>query len=103
MILPSRAITPPPTGFTFLTNHAHVLILIARESDLRMRELATEVGITERAVQRIVEDLSTAGYLLVTKDGRRNRYQVVKDKPLRHSVEGHCSVGDLIGFVNRPS
>ena len=103
MILPSRAITPPPTGFTFLTNHAHVLILIARESDLRMRELATEVGITERAVQRIVEDLSTAGYLLVSKNGRRNRYQVVKDKPLRHRVEGHCSVGDLIGFVNRPS
>lgn len=87
-------------GFTFLTNHSHVLLLIAVNSEMRMREIAAAVGITERAVQRIIDELSAAGYLLVTKDGRRNRYQVVPEKPLRHPVEGHCTIGELIRFVH---
>lgn len=89
-------------GFTFLTNYAHVLLLIARESDVRMRELANTIGITERAVQRIVEDLTTSGYLTVTKEGRRNHYQVRADKSLRHPLTQHCSVSDLIYFMNSP-
>jgi len=89
-------------GFGFLTNYAHVLLLIARESDVRMRELANTVGITERAVQRIVEDLTSSGYLTVTKEGRRNHYEVLADKPLRHPLAQHCSVGDLIRFMNCP-
>ena len=87
-------------GFTFLTNHAHVLLLIAVNPEMRMREMAISVGITERAVQRIIEELGTAGYLIVTKDGRRNRYSVMKDRPLRHPVEGHCTIGELIQFVH---
>ncbi len=63
-----------PHEFTFLTNYAHVLLLIASDPSILMRELASQIGITERAVQRIVDDLTTAGYLVVTKDGRRNRY-----------------------------
>jgi predicted transcriptional regulator len=89
-----------PLGFTFLTNHAHVLIVIAREADVRMRELAAEVGITERAVQRIVDDLTSSGYLFVTKEGRRNHYKVQGGLPLRHVIERHCTIGELIDIVN---
>jgi len=85
--------------FTFFTNYAHVVLLIANDPNVLMRELAAHVGITERAIQRIVEDLTTAGYLIVTKDGRRNRYKVRLDSPLRHQLERHCSVGDLIDVV----
>ncbi len=87
-------------GYTFLTNHAHVLLLIAHDREMRMREMALSVGITERAVQRIVDDLSTSGYLTVTKQGRRNRYQIATQKPLRHAIEAHCTTGDLIRFVH---
>lgn len=87
-------------GFTFLTNHSHVLLLIAANPEMRMREIAVAVGITERAVQRIIDELSASGYLQVTKDGRRNRYQVMTEKPLRHPVEGHCTIGELIHFVH---
>ena len=92
--------SPAKPGFTFLTNHSHVLLLIAANPEMRMREMALAVGITERAVQRIIEELSASGYLLVTKDGRRNRYEVVRDRPLRHAVEGHCTIGELIRFVH---
>jgi DNA-binding transcriptional regulator PaaX len=90
-------------NFSFLTNYAHVLLLIAKESDVRMRELASTVGITERAVQRIVEDLTASGYLHVTKEGRRNHYEVLSDKSLKHPLVKHCSVNDLIQLVNRPN
>ncbi len=89
-----------PTGFTFLTNHAHVLLLISRNGDIRMREMSITVGITERAVQRIVEELSIAGYLVVSRVGRRNHYQVVLELPLRHPVEADRSIGDLIQLIN---
>jgi DNA-binding IclR family transcriptional regulator len=98
----SRAVgtlDPNPPGFVFLTNHAHVLLLIARETDLRMRELATEVGITERAIQRIVEELTASGYLIVTKDGRRNRYQVREELSVGHRVASRRTVGELVRFV----
>ncbi len=100
ILTPGTTKYAPPAGFTFLTNHSHVLLLIAVNPEMRMREIAVSVGITERAVQRIVDELSAAGYLHVTKDGRRNRYQVMTDKPLRHPVEGHCTIGELIHFVH---
>ena len=83
-------------GWTFLTNHSHVLILLAREPDLRLRDVAERVGITERAVQRIVADLEEAGILTRSRDGRRNRYEVHAGQPLRHAIEGHRTVGDLL-------
>ncbi len=64
-----------------------------------MRDMALRVGITERAVQRIIEDLAEGGYLLVEREGRRNRYQLVERLPLRHPVEAHCEVAGLIDFV----
>jgi DNA-binding Xre family transcriptional regulator len=99
---PGHAIPQTAAGWTFLTNHSHVLLLIAAMPDARMRDLALRVGITERAVQRIIEDMAEAGYLKVFKEGRRNTYEVVHSKRLRHSVEGHCTIGDLIDFVGKP-
>jgi len=69
---------PEPT-WTFLTNHAHVLLAIAAEPQIRIRDIAVQVGITERAAHRIVADLEGAGYLKVTKVGRRNEYSVLRD------------------------
>jgi len=88
-----------PNGWTFLTNHAHVLFCIARDPEVRLRDLALRVGITERAVQRIVTDLEDRGYLGISKNGRRNRYQVHSDLPLRHPIERHCQVQGLIDLI----
>jgi hypothetical protein len=85
--------------FTFFTNHTHVLVAIAHKPDVRMREIATTVGITERAVQRIVDDLTNSGILVVSKDGRRNRYEIQPDVALRHELSKHRKVGDLIRFI----
>lgn len=89
----------PITSWTFLTNHSHVLISIAENPEARMRDIADRVGITERAVQRIIEDLTEAGYLRVEKMGRRNRYAVLVRKHLRHPVEEHVQIGDLLRII----
>jgi DNA-binding transcriptional ArsR family regulator len=86
-------------AWTFLTNHAHVLLCIAQDGESRMRDMAERVGITERAVQRIIDDLTTAGYLKVERDGRRNRYQINPGLHMRHPVEAHCEVSGLIELV----
>lgn len=86
--------------FTFLSNHSHVLLLLAGEPDLRLRDLAERVHITERAVQKIVADLESAGVITREKDGRRNRYVVHREQPLRHPVEAHRTVADLIKMVH---
>lgn len=86
--------------WTFLTNHAHVLLLISHDADLRMRDVAEQVGITERAVHRIVHDLTEAGYLEVEKHGRRNHYAVKRSLPLRHPVERGVRVSDLLSLLD---
>lgn len=88
-------------SWTFLTNHAHVLFCIALDPEVRLRDVAARVGITERAVQRIVTDLEAAGYLLVAKEGRRNRYTVRADLPLRHPIERHRPVKALIELASQ--
>jgi predicted transcriptional regulator len=95
----SNGSEPRPNSWTFLTNHAHVLFCIARNPEVRLRDLALQVGITERAVQRIVTDLEDGGYLGISKQGRRNRYQVRSELPLRHPIERHCRVQGLIELV----
>lgn len=89
--------------WTFLGNHAHVLICLAREGDLRVRDLAAQVGITERAVSGILSDLVAGGYLSVEKDGRRNRYQVQANHPLRHPVEAGVTLAELLDLMSRGS
>ena len=88
-----------PADWTFLTNHGHVLLCLAQEPQLRIRDLASKVGITERAVQRIISELVREGYLKKAREGRRNHYQLVLGRPLRHSVERHRVIDDLIEMV----
>lgn len=97
-----KAVAPPRSeaNWTFLTNHSHVLICLAAEPDLRLRDVAERVGITERAVQRIVADLEAAGVLTRSREGRRNQYLVNSATQLRHSLEAHRSVADLLKMVN---
>ena len=92
---------PNGPDWTFLSNHAHVLLCIAKEPELRLREMAHRVGITERAVQRIVADLEEGGYLSRSRAGWRNRYAVHPDRPLRHSVESHREVRVLLNLILR--
>src|SRR5580704_6864753 len=89
-------------GWTFLSNHSHVLLCVAREPEVRLCEVAHRVGITERAVQRIVADLEGEGYLSRSRVGRRNRYEAHLDRPLRHSVESHHEVGVLLNLILGP-
>lgn len=88
--------------WTFLTNHAHVLILLHGEPELVLREVAARVGITERAVQRIVQDLEEEGFLRRHKIGRRNQYEVLAKHPLRHPIESHRKIGDLLKLMEKP-
>ncbi len=87
------------SGWTFLSNHAHVLICLTLDPAQRVREVAQRVGITERAVQKILSELEAAGYLTRHRDGRRNTYSIHTAKPLRHPIESHRSVGDLIDAI----
>ena len=93
----------PEPSWTFLTNHAHVLLAISAESQIRIRDIAAQVGITERAAHRIVSDLEVAGYLKVSKIGRRNEYSVVRNLPLRHPAERHHRIGDLLKILAHDS
>jgi len=92
-------VLPEAAPWTFLTNHAHVLLCLARQPDLLLREVAAQVGITERGVQKIVTDLEAAGLLTRTREGRRNTYEINGNQHLRHPIEAHCTVEGLIRFV----
>lgn len=91
---------PERGGWTFLTNHAHVLLCLARDSTMRMRDLASEVGITERAIQDIISDLEAAGYVERVRTGRRNSYQIDEGLHLRHLIEQHKTIADLIKAIH---
>ncbi len=83
----------------FVTNHAHVLEAIATDPTIRIKDVATTVGITERTAAQSVGDLEEAGDLTKTRDGRRNRYEVHEELPLRHPQHSHRTVGELIRFL----
>lgn len=91
--------TAASPGWTFLSNHGHVLICLAKYPDSPLRDVAARVGITERAVQRIVAELEAAGYLTRFREGRCNRYRIHRDEPLRHALEEHHTVGQLLDSV----
>lgn len=90
-----------PARWTFLSNHSHVLICLHREPDLTLREVADRVGITERSVQRIVSELEEGGFVRRVRDGLRNRYRFRESARLRHPIESHCTIGDLLEMVER--
>jgi len=85
--------------WTFLTNHAHVLVCLAAGGDPRLRDVAERVGITERAVQKILADLEREGLVTRRREGRRNRYELHLDQPLRHPLETRCPVRRLVRLV----
>ncbi len=90
------------TRWTFLTNHAHVLLCLATSSSLPMRNIAEAVGITERAVQQIISDLDHAGYIKRSREGRCNTYSIQSRKFLRHPLESHRTIDDLIRMIGQP-
>jgi hypothetical protein len=87
------------TDWTFFSNHGHVLLSIARDPDIRTREIAAGVGITERTAQQIVGQLVEAGYLTRTREGRRNHYEIHPELPLRHPMERDTSVGAILSLL----
>lgn len=97
MVVTSNEI--PTSRWTFLTNHGHVLIAIARDPGARLRDVAERVGITERAVQGIVSDLVDTGYVERIRVGRRNQYSVRDNLPFRHPLEQDHMVGELVRML----
>lgn len=86
-------------SWTFLTNHAHVLLCLTRSPEARVREVAEDVGISDRMVQLVLNDLEEAGYLARRRVGRRNAYEVIGG-PLRHPLEQEHQVGDLLAVLS---
>jgi predicted transcriptional regulator len=87
------------TEWSFLTNHAQVLVCIAHDPGVRLRDIAATVGITERSAYSIVTDLTAAGYVVKNKDGRRNRYQVQSHLPLREAITRERTIGDVLDVL----
>ena len=85
--------------WTFLTNHAAVYLLIARDPDALVRDIATKVGLTERSVLAIIKDLADEGYLEIDRVGRRNHYRLSPDQPLRHPAWRSHQVAELLNLL----
>ena len=94
----SRAVDDKP--WTFVTSHTQVLLCMARDPDVRLRDVADTVGITERAAQRILADLVEAGYVERARVGRRNRYTINPDLAMRHTSQQGYEIGDLLNLLN---
>lgn len=92
-----------PGSWTFLTNHAHVLLALHRDPDLRQRDIARLVGITEGAVQRILNELEHTGYLSIERVGRRNHYEVKTNARLRHPLDAGHTVGEVLNSLRPES
>jgi len=88
--------TEDPKTWTFLTNHAQVLLCLAETPDIRLRDVAERVGITERATQRILAELIGGGYVKTERVGRRNRYTVDRQHAMRHSAQLGHEIGALL-------
>ena len=83
-------------SWTFLSNHGHVIVQLSKNPDIKLAELAQVIGVTERHISSVINDLRDAGYIRVIKEGRKNRYQVVLEMPLRHSAESHKTIQDVL-------
>ncbi len=86
-------------SWTFFTNHTHVLIVLSQHPEMVLREVALKVGITERSVQNIVADLEEAGFIIKEKVGRSNKYRIDTSLNLRHPIEAHQTVGEVISLI----
>lgn len=90
------------TDWTFLTNHARALLFIAHDPEARLRDIAEDVGVTERTAYGIVADLAEAGYVLKTREGRRNRYTIQSHLPLRDAISRERSIGEVLDLFIDP-
>lgn len=90
-------------AWTFLTNHAHVFLCVVKDPEARLRDIADIVGITERATQRIMSDLVDTGYIERDKAGRRNVYRVPPGLPMRHPMDRHADLDQLVSVLTGPS
>lgn len=95
-----RHVTAEARSWTLLTNHGRILLMLAREPDSRLRDLADEAGITERSVQAIISDLESSGYVTKQRVGRRNSYRVNRKRPFRHTAESGHQVGELLDLFS---
>ena len=91
------------SDWTFFSNYAHVLVCLAENPEARLREVADRVGITERSAMRLITHLDNAGILTRVKHGRRNSYLIDTDLHLRHPIEEHCTVGELLNLILTPA
>lgn len=91
------------TNWTFFSNHGHVYFLLATNEDIILREVANKVGITERSVLGIVQDLEVAGYIKREKVGRSNKYKILSKKTLRHPLESSVKLGELVRLLKQPN
>lgn len=91
--------TDTPHNWTFFSNFAHVLVCLADNPQARLRDVAERVGITERTAFRLIGELEEAGILERVKEGRRNHYVINRDAHLRHAIEQHCTVGQLLETI----
>lgn len=91
----------PATAWTFLSNHSHVIICLAQDAEMRLRDIAIAVGITERATIRIIAELEEAGYIKRERVGRRNRYSIMADKHFRHQLESHHSIRTILALAKK--
>jgi DNA-binding IclR family transcriptional regulator len=87
------------TDWSFLTNHARALVCIAHDPGVRLRDIATTLGITERSAYGIVTDLATAGYVVKERDGRRNRYHIQAHLPLREAIGRERTIGEVLDLL----
>ena len=87
------------SAWSFISNHGHVLVCIGRNSNVRVRDIAQAVGITERAVLRILGELEEVGVIARIREGRRTRYEIDERLPLRHPIEAQHSVGELLQLL----
>ncbi|MFJ8041678.1 helix-turn-helix transcriptional regulator [Kitasatospora sp. NPDC096147] len=92
----------PRSSWTFLTQHARVLLTVSRDPEVRLRDLAATCGLTERAVQSVVTDLETAGYLTRVRNGRRNHYDVIRHMSFRHPAEARHEIAGLLELFDDP-
>tara|TARA_B100000683_G_C12274274_1_gene467126 strand:+ start:20 stop:331 length:312 start_codon:yes stop_codon:yes gene_type:complete len=92
----------PASSWNFLTNHTHVLLCLEQDASMRIRDIAAQVGITERAVQRIIAELEKDGYLERTREGRRNEYTISRNQRLRHPLEQDIHIGQLLDLLQHP-
>ena len=89
----------PSHSWTLLSNYTYVLLCLAKDPNVRVRDIAKEIGITERAAMRIISDLENEGFLSHKREGRRNHYTLDLNRPLRHNLGSHCTIGTLLSAL----